>query len=220
MVPGSFNLLQTILLYAIPLLFAITMHEVAHGWVAYAFGDPTAKMLGRLSLNPIRHIDPIGTILVPALMVYFSGFIFGWAKPVPVNWSNLHHQRRDVALVALAGPGANFLMAIIWALIAKLALVFGGDHSRITQVLVTMSGIGIQVNIILMVLNLIPIPPLDGSRVISSFLPGRWAYELQKVEQFGFIILAVLLVTRVLNTIMLPCVNFMNHLILGMVGLT
>lgn len=216
---GSFNLLQTILLYAIPLLFAITLHEVAHGWAAYAFGDPTAKMLGRLSLNPIKHIDPIGTILIPAIMVYFSGFIFGWAKPVPVNWSNLRHQRRDVPLVALAGPAANLVMAFIWAIIAKLSFMIGGGQLRASQVLIAMSAIGIQVNIILLVLNLIPIPPLDGSRVITSFLPGRWAYELQKVEQFGFIILLALLATGVLNLIMMPFIKGLHQLVLSIVGL-
>lgn len=216
---GSFNLLQTILLYAIPLLFAITLHEVAHGWAAYACGDPTAKILGRLSLNPIKHIDPIGTILIPAIAIYFSGFIFGWAKPVPVNWSNLRHQRRDMPLVALAGPGANLAMALIWAIIAKLALVLGSDQSRTTQVLVTMSTIGMQVNIWLMLLNLLPIPPLDGSRVITSFIPGRWAYELQKVEQFGFIILLALLVTGALSFILQPCMRVLYHLVLSIVGL-
>lgn len=216
---NSFNLLQTILLYAIPLLFAITLHEVAHGWVANACGDPTARILGRLSLNPIKHIDPIGTILVPAIMIYFSGFIFGWAKPVPVNWSNLRHQRRDVALVALAGPASNLVMAVLWAIIAKITIVLSGAQAPLTEALVAMSAIGIQINLILMILNLIPLPPLDGSRVITSFLPGRWAYEIQKVERFGFIILILLLASGVLSMIMSPFLRISHQWIISLVGL-
>lgn len=214
----SFNLLQTVFLYAIPLLFAITLHEVAHGWVANSLGDSTARMLGRLSINPLKHIDPIGTILVPAITLYFTGFIFGWAKPVPVNWSNLRNQRRDMALVALAGPMSNFAMAIIWAVIAKLALLLGAT-SRFVEVMATMGIIGIQVNLFLMVLNLIPIPPLDGSRVITAFLSGKLAYMLQRYEQIGFIILLVLLTTGALSVVLLPAVKWLQWLIISGVGL-
>lgn len=216
---NSFNLLQMILLYGIPLLFAITLHEVAHGWVAYRCGDPTAKLLGRLTVNPLKHIDIIGTVVVPAILVATTGFIFGWAKPVPVNWGNLHHQRRDVALVALAGPAANLLMALLWAIIIKITMLIDSDQARSTQVILAMSSIGLKVNIILMVLNLIPIPPLDGSRVITSFISPLWAYQLQRYEQYGFILLVVLLVSGILNKVMMPVVLLLEQGILKLVGL-
>ncbi len=219
MVLNSFNLLQTILLYAIPLLFAITLHEVAHGWVASLCGDQTARMLGRLTLNPIKHIDPVGTILVPAIMFYFSGFIFGWAKPVPVNWSNLRNQRRSITLVALAGPMANFVMAFGWALIAKIGMLLGGDFLRTAQVLTTMGAIGLQVNLILMVLNLIPIPPLDGGRVLANWLPGKWSYQFQRIEPYGFLVLILLLSTGALGYIIFPFVQILQGLIMMMFGL-
>jgi Zn-dependent protease len=216
---SSFNTFQLVLLYAIPLLFAITLHEVAHGWVASFLGDPTAKMLGRLSLNPIRHIDLVGTILIPAACMMLGGFIFGWAKPVPVTWNNLHNQRRDVPLVAVAGPMANLAMAFVWAIIAKIALISGGNAVRITQVLLAMGVIGLQVNLVLMVLNLIPIPPLDGSRIITSFLPSRTALHIQRFEQFGFIILLILLATGLLHTIMMPMLTLVQHIVVAVVGL-
>lgn len=216
---SSFNTFQLVLLYAIPLLFAITLHEVAHGWVASLLGDPTAKMLGRLSVNPIRHIDIVGTILVPAACMMLGGFIFGWAKPVPVNWSNLHNQRRDMPLVAVAGPMANLMMAFAWAIIAKIAVLFGGSSLRLTQVLLAMGVIGLQVNLVLMVLNLIPLPPLDGSRIITSFLPGKMAWNIQRFEQFGFVILLILLATGLLHSIMLPMLNLVQHIVVSVVGL-
>jgi Zn-dependent protease len=215
----SFNPIQMILLYAIPLLFAITVHEVAHGWMASKLGDSTAKMMGRLTLNPIKHIDLVGTILVPAAMIYFTGFIFGWAKPVPVNWNNLRNQRVDMPIVALAGPMANFVMAFGWALIAKLALVVAGDTSRTAEVLVNMGSIGVQLNLFLMVLNLIPIPPLDGSRVITSFLSGKTAYLLSRYEQYGFFLLVILLMSSVLKIVIFPAVRWLQWLIFTMTGL-
>ncbi len=210
--------LQTILLYAIPILFAITVHEVAHGWVANKLGDPTAKMLGRLTLNPIKHIDLIGTIIVPAILVTLSGFIFGWAKPVPITWQNLHHPRRDTALVAAAGPISNLIMAVIWAALTKLGIILIPSMPA-AAALVTMGQIGIYINLILLVLNLLPIPPLDGSRVVSSLLPPRASAQYMRIEPFGFFILLLLLVLGVLGTILLPLVTFLRGLLISWFGL-
>jgi len=199
--------IQNIILLAIPLLFAITVHEVAHGWMANRLGDPTAKMLGRLTLNPIKHIDPVGTILVPAVLYYLGGFIFGWAKPVPITWQNLKNPRRDTALVAVAGPLANFGMMLLWAIFAKILVVTKGDSAGATiQALISMCEIGIFINIVLLILNLFPIPPLDGSRVVSSFLPGPVAYQYNKLESVGFLILLVLLATGLLGRILTPLI--------------
>lgn len=201
--------LQQILFYAIPILFAITIHEVAHGWVASKLGDKTAKILGRLSLNPIKHIDLVGTIIVPALLFMLGGFIFGWAKPVPVTWSNLNNPRRDAALVAVAGPITNLLMALFWASCLKIGLMLGGNYA-----LVEMGKIGIQINLILFVLNLIPIPPLDGSRVISSLLPPKLSYDYNRLEPYGFFILLGLMALGVLGKILLPMVSLLGGLLL------
>jgi Zn-dependent protease len=199
----QFNLIQTIILWAVPLLFAITLHEVAHGWVAYKLGDPTAKLLGRLTINPIKHIDPIGTIFLPALTVWLGGFIFGWAKPVPITWRNLKNQRRDVALVAFAGPFSNFLMALIWAGIAKAGMDIEAHHIINGVALEAMGKIGIYANCMLMILNLLPIQPLDGGRIISSILPRKLSYYFDKLEPYGIIILLILLATNLLSTIMI-----------------
>lgn len=197
----SLNIIQKIIIWSIPVIFAITLHEYAHGWVASRLGDSTAKFLGRLSLNPIRHIDPIGTLLIPGLLILFKmNFIFGWAKPVPVNWNNLRNPRRDVALVALAGPVSNLIMATIWAFIAKLGLMMG-DMAFMAPV-VYMGAAGIMINTILMILNILPIPPLDGSRVVSSFLPPKMAWRYNLLEPYGFIILIVLLATGLLSYIL------------------
>ena len=196
------KLQQFIFIWSIPLVFAITMHEMAHGWVANKLGDPTAKMLGRVTLNPVKHIDPLGTLLVPALMYWFSGFIFGWAKPVPVTYENLRHKRRDPALVALAGPGANLLMAAIWALVVKLALFLGNP------MLAQMGVVGIFINLILMVLNLIPLPPLDGSRVLGSLVGGKLEYFFWRIEPYGLFILLFLLVTGILFFVIRPIFIF------------
>jgi Zn-dependent protease len=171
---------QTLLIYTIPLIFAITVHEFAHGWVANQYGDATAKMLGRLTLNPIKHIDPIGTILVPAIL-YFTGspFLFGWAKPVPINFNALKSPKKDMILVALAGPVSNFIMALLWLLVILFAL------NLQSQLLIDMAYFGIAINLILGVFNLLPLPPLDGSRVVSALLPNHLAYEYNKLEQYG-----------------------------------
>ena len=172
------TIIQKIAIWAIPILFAISLHEVAHGWVASWFGDQTARLTGRLSLNPLKHIDLIGTVIVPLLMLLVSNFIFGWAKPVPVDPRNLHHPRRDMAFVAIAGPLANLVMAFLWGLIAKTgtyAQSIGNDW--LGTPLILMGGAGIMINVVLGVLNLIPIPPLDGAKILASVLPRRTAYQ-------------------------------------------
>lgn len=190
--------IQLIGIAIIPLLFAVVVHEVAHGWVARQLGDNTAYLMGRLTLNPLKHIDPIGTILVPAVLLITVGFAFGWAKPVPVNFNNLHHPKRDTALVAVAGPFSNLLMALVWALIAKLASVMPESLAMITSPLIVMSMFGILINTILMVFNLIPIPPTDGGRIATSLLPPRLGYQLSRVEPFGLLILVALMLSGVL----------------------
>jgi len=197
----------TILLYLIPILFAITLHEVAHGWVAFHYGDPTAKLLGRITLNPLKHIDPVGTILVPGMLIYLGGIIFGWAKPVPVNWLNLRNPKRDMALVALAGPAANLVMCLIWALLWKTTQ-WMGDLSSFTYAIRLMSMVGVKINIVLMLLNLLPIPPLDGSRILASFLSMRAAIMLHRYEIFGFIGLVLLLTSGLLLVVLLPMYQF------------
>ncbi|MFT6834848.1 MAG: Zn-dependent protease [Francisellaceae bacterium] len=195
---GNFNI-QLILIYAIPVLFAITLHEVAHGYVASKLGDNTAAMLGRLSLNPIKHIDPVGTVLVPLLLFFMGGFIFGWAKPVPINWRNLKNPKRDMALVAVAGPAANLVMAIFWGVLAKIAISLYATSPEAATIIYQMGWAGVMINIALLVLNMIPIPPLDGSRVVTSFLPYDMAVKYNKLERWGFFILLALLIIPVGN---------------------
>lgn len=207
--------MQLIAIAAIPLIFAITLHEAAHGWVASKFGDKTALMLGRVTLNPAKHIDPIGTIVFPILTLLLSGFMFGWAKPVPVNYHNLHNPRRDMLFVALAGPLSNLVMAFLWAIIAKLTMmVFISDtHSvlKTTATFIHLSAqFGILINCLLMVLNLIPIPPLDGSRVVSSLLPPSVTYYYEKIEPYGIWILLALLIFGVLGYILWPSIHFLT----------
>jgi Zn-dependent protease len=195
-----YNFLMKVLIYAPSVIFAITLHEAAHGYVARHLGDSTAYMLGRVTLNPIKHIDPIGTIVVP-LLTAFTGFIFGWAKPVPVNFNNLRHPKRDMLWVAAAGPGSNVLQAVIWALLARL--LFDAEGAVATYWFQVAEG-GILVNLILAVLNLFPILPLDGGRMLASLLPSRLSYAYQGTERYGMIILIVLIVTGVLGTVMRP----------------
>jgi Zn-dependent protease len=197
------NLIQTLAIYALPVIFAITLHEAAHGYAARHFGDPTAWRLGRITLNPLKHIDPIGTVLIPALL-YLSkaGFLFGWAKPVPVDFNRLRHPKRDMLWVAAAGPGANLVMAFGWAMLLKLAVVM--PDSAYSLPLAEMSRAGIEVNAVLMLLNLLPIPPLDGGRIAVSLLPATLAWRFAQLERYGFIILLALLFFGGLNYILTP----------------
>lgn len=215
------TVVQKIAIWAIPLIFAITVHEVAHGWVASRFGDQTARLSGRLTLNPIPHIDPIGTILVPLLLlVSGTGFIFGWAKPVPVDARNMRNPRRDMALTALAGPVTNLIMAIMWAAVAKFGISLeSGGHGWLGVPLALMGGAGIMINIVLGVLNLIPLPPLDGGRVLTSILPPRMAYKVSMIEPYAFFILIALLVTGVLGSILGPFVFMFLSIIRTLFGI-
>lgn len=196
--------IQKIAVYALPVIFAITVHEAAHGFAARYFGDMTADRAGRITLNPLKHIDPIGTILLPALTLLVGGILFGWAKPVPVDFSRLRHPKRDMLWVAAAGPASNFVMALFWALMIKFAVTVPSVYS---QPLGLMGQAGVMINVVLMVLNLLPLPPLDGGRIAVSLLPNRMAYQYAQIERYGFIILIVLLATGLLATIMEPFIH-------------
>ena len=210
---SDLTLVEKVIVWAIPVLFAITVHEVAHGWVASRLGDQTARSMGRLTLNPIKHIDPIGTVVLPMVLLYIGGFIFGWAKPVPVNWQNLGHPRRDMALVAAAGPCANLVMLVLWALLAKLLVMVTQNPVWITQLVFIMCSIGITINIVLMVLNLFPVLPLDGGRIMTSLLPARLALAYSRLEPFGLLLLVLLLVTGVLGNILGPVTSSIEGVI-------
>lgn len=216
---AELTLIQKICVWAIPVIFAITVHEVAHGWVASKLGDQTAKILGRLTLNPIKHIDPLGTVVLPILMLAFSPFIFGWAKPVPVDKRNLQNPRRDMALVAAAGPAANLFMLILWAIFAKLVMLMSDTLSDMAIPMFYMAMAGVSINAILMVLNMIPVPPLDGSRVVSSFLPPDLDQKYNRLEQYGLFILVLLLVTGVLGKILWPPVSGLQSLVYHLLGI-
>ncbi len=211
------QLIQTIAIAAIPILFAITLHEAAHGYVARYFGDMTAFQQGRISLNPLRHIDPVGTILLPMLTLMLGGILFGWAKPVPVNFAALRRPKQDMLWVALAGPAANLFMALMWGLLAKLAWTF--PQSYFAEPLLEMTQIGITINVVLLVLNLLPLPPLDGGRVAVSLLPQRQAFQLAKIEPYGLFILIFLVFTPVLGWILWPPVRGLTQLINSIFGL-
>jgi Zn-dependent protease len=211
------SLVQKITIWVVPVILGITVHEVAHGWIARKLGDNTAFMLGRLTLNPVKHIDPVGTILIPGVLLLLqAGFIFGYAKPVPINWKNLHHPKRDMALVAAAGPVANLLMAIGWALLLRLGMVLGDNGLA----LVYMGVAGISINGILMILNLLPLPPLDGGRVLTGLLPGPMAYQFSRIEPYGFFILIGLLVTGVLGAVLWPLISFFMAMMVPVTGLS
>lgn len=210
---AEFTLIQKIIIYSIPVVFAITVHEVAHGWMASRLGDQTARMMGRLTLNPVKHIDPVGTIMVPVIMLMFTPFMLGWAKPVPVNWRNLRHPRRDMAWVAVAGPAANLLMLVIWALLAKFILLSGTGNSEYGLPFMAMAMGGILINIVLIVLNLLPVPPLDGSRIVSSLLPPRSAILYNRLEPYGLMIVLVLMATGILGDIMMPAISTLQSVV-------
>lgn len=197
---------------ALPIIFAITVHEASHGYVAKYFGDLTADKLGRITLNPIKHIDPIGTILLPAITLLLGGILFGWAKPVPVNFANLRNPKKDMFWVAAAGPASNFLMAIFWALVLNYS---SSAPEGAAIFLLEMSKVGIMINLVLMVLNLLPLPPLDGGRIAVSLLPMNLAVMLSRVEQYGFIILIVLLFTGILGKIIWPIIIFFQQIIMS-----
>lgn len=203
------SVVQQVAVWILPVLFAITNHEAAHAYVAYYLGDNTAKLLGRLSFNPFRHIDLVGTIIVPLLILLLSdfNFIFGWAKPVPMNVSQFKNPRRDVALTTAAGPVANLLMALFWAACLKGGVLLNPVHSSIALFMVLSGKAGILINLFFAFLNLIPIPPLDGSRIVTSLLPLRAAISYNKIEPYGFLILLILLLLGVLNGVITPLVS-------------
>jgi Zn-dependent protease len=212
------RIIQGIAIFALPVILAITLHEAAHGYVAKQFGDLTAYAQGRVTLNPLRHIDPMGTVIVPLLLLAVSSpYLFGWAKPVPVNFGNLRHPKRDMLWVAAAGPGANLLMAFLWALVFKLGLAI--PESNFSEPMLLMGQAGILINVILLVLNLLPLPPLDGGRIAVSLLPQRIAYRFAQIEPYGFIILLVLLFTGVLGAVIGPFILITIRLVAWLVGL-
>lgn len=211
------TLIQKIAIFAIPVIFAITLHEAAHGYIALRFGDATAKMMGRLTLNPLKHIDPIGTILVPALTIMLGGILFGWAKPVPVNFSNLRQPKKDMLWVAAAGPAANLAMALFWAAVIKLAHIL--PMSSYTKPMVLMGAAGVSINAILAALNLLPVPPLDGGRIAVSLLPPRLAYTLARLEPYGMFILVALLFTGVLGIVIGPFYSAIERIAYFLFGL-
>lgn len=211
------NLFQTIAVYALPVIFAITLHEAAHGYVAKHFGDLTAYAAGRVSLNPLRHIDPVGTVALPLVLLAVSklfgggGILFGWAKPVPVNFANLRRPKRDMLWVAAAGPAANLLMALFWVLMVKTGL--GSPENYFAMPLALMGAAGVFINVIFMVLNLLPLPPLDGGRILVSLLPHRFARMVSRIEPYGFAILIVLLFSGALGIVMWPMIGITMSLI-------
>jgi len=212
------SLVQRIIVWAFPVIFAITGHEAAHGWVAKKCGDNTAYMQGRLTLNPLKHIDPLGTLILPGLLLMTgTGFIFGWAKPVPVNGRYFKKPLRDMAFVAAAGPGANLLMAIAWALLARLGVTLGME--AISLPLIYTGVAGISINISLALINLLPIPPLDGSRILTGLLPYRIGVQYNRLEPYGFIILLVLLYTQVLNAVLQYPLYLAHNLFFSLAGL-
>ncbi len=204
------SLIQKIIIYAPPVIFAITVHEAAHGYAAKYFGDLTAYQAGRISLNPLKHIDLFGTILLPAMTILLGGILFGWAKPVPVNFARLRQPKKDMLWVAAAGPASNFVMAIFWALLLKYAV---NMPEYLAYPLSLMAKAGVGINIVLMVLNLFPLPPLDGGRIAVSLLPMPAARSFAQIERFGFIILLVLLFTGVLSYLLDPFINAVYALI-------
>ena len=205
----EFTWVQQICIWALPILLAITFHELAHGYVAYLCGDNTAKMFGRLTINPIKHIDPIGTIAIPLVVGVLTNFNFviGYAKPIPVNQGYLRNPRRDMIFVTLAGPVANLIMAFIWAACMKIAVLMNPQTSTVALFLLFAARAGILINLILAFLNLVPLPPLDGSKVLINMLPARQAIAYSKIEPYGFFILMILIFTNILGYLLNPLIN-------------
>jgi Zn-dependent protease len=211
------SFLTKISIWAIPALFAITLHEVAHGWMARFFGDRTAEMLGRLSLNPLRHIDPIGTVLVPGILLAIGGPLIGWAKPVPVATSVLSHPRRAMVLVAFAGPAANLVMAVVWCgILGGIARLRGNE--TLMNWIALMAEAGIWVNVVLAVFNLLPVPPLDGGRVLAGLLPQRWGSRLERIEPVGLFLVLGFSVMRWLDWLFEPTYRMMGRVITVLLG--
>lgn len=215
---SELDLVQKIAIWALPVLLAITLHEVAHGWAARALGDRTAEMLGRLSLNPLRHVDPVGTVVVPAVLLALGGFLFGWAKPVPVDTRNLPNPRRGMALVAIAGPAANAAMAIAWGLLLKFSVTQDTSQGLWLGVQ-AMAVAGVFINLIVGVLNLLPLPPLDGGRVVNGLLPSALSAKYEKLEPYGMIIVVLLLVSGWLSKILFWPLVLSQQLLFGLLGL-
>ena len=217
------SLISALAIWALPVLLAITLHEAAHGYVARHFGDPTADQAGRITLNPLRHIDPVGTLLVPASILALSslfgagGILFGWAKPVPVNFSRLRNPKADMLWVAAAGPFTNLIMALGWAILFRIALI--GEPGAYTLPLLKMADAGMQINAVLMVLNLLPLPPLDGGRIAVSLLPQHLAWRFARLEPYGFPILLVLLFTGVLGAILWPLIAGFRFVLGALIGI-
>lgn len=216
------SLIPTLAIWALPVLLAITLHEAAHGYVARHFGDPTAHLAGRITLNPFKHIDLVGTILVPAGILAVStlfgggGILFGWAKPVPVNFGRLRNPKADMLWVAAAGPFTNLVMAVGWAMVFKIASA--GPETAYTLPMLKMAEAGILINAVLMFLNLLPIPPLDGGRIAVSLLPGKLAWQFSRLEPYGFPILLILLFTGVLGAILWPLIAFFRYFLATIFG--
>ena len=212
------SIIQKITVYAIPLIFAITLHEAAHAYAARYFGDSTAYMLGRMTLNPIKHIDPIWTILVPIVTLLVSPFVFGAAKPVPVNFDALRNPKRDMIWVAAAGPLANLAMMIAWAIVAKIATTLGATGP--VYFLASVAEAGIFVNALLMVFNLFPLLPLDGGRILTGLLPNKLAYAFSRTEPYGMFILIALIVTGIFGKFMWPLIEISMKSIYAIIGLS
>jgi Zn-dependent protease len=214
----SLSLIQELSIAIVPILLAITVHEAAHGLVADKLGDKTARLAGRVTLNPFKHIDPLGTIILPLAMYAMSGFMFGWAKPVPVNWRNLRQPRRDTALVAIAGPLANFVMLLLWSVMLAIP-TYLSLNEWVGVPFFLMAQYGILINAVLMALNLLPILPLDGGRVLNSLLPAKMAVLFAKTEPWGLLIMIGLLVSGLLQKILGPAIEILKQLAVQIAGI-
>ncbi|MCW8932044.1 MAG: site-2 protease family protein [Gammaproteobacteria bacterium] len=211
--------IQKITIWILPVLLAVSLHEAAHAWMADRKGDSTARLLGRLTFNPFKHIDPVGTILVPALMITFTGFAFGWAKPVPVDARKLKNPKKDMVWVALAGPASNFIMAFLWSVFLYVSLFFHDSRSLLSLFFLYMSIAGMFINILLGVLNLVPILPLDGGRILSGLLPLNLHQKYSKIEPYGLFIVIALMISGVIGLLLLPIISYMLYMLSIISGL-